>query len=70
MSVDCKILKYSDRYESICTDAEGTVWHSATWGLDTQPAMIKREALLLAEEIKAKAIEVPEEIIPEVDPLT
>lgn len=61
--MDCKILKYSDRFESSCTDADGTVWHTATWGLDCDPSMIKRESLLLAEYAKAKATEEPEEIV-------
>lgn len=61
--MDCKILIYSNRYESTCTDADGTVWHSATWGLDCDPASIKRESLLLAEDAKAKATEVPTEVV-------
>ena len=61
-----KLLKYADRYESTCTDAEGTIWHEATWGLDIEPVDIKREALLLAEEEQRKATHEPEEItIPE-----
>lgn len=61
--MECKILKYTDRYESTCTDADGTVWHSATWGTDCEPADIKRESLLLAEDAKARATEEPEEVV-------
>lgn len=57
-----KLLKYLDRYESTCTDEDGTVWHEATWGLDCEPADIKRESLLLAEDAKATATAIPEEI--------
>lgn len=60
--MDFKLLKYTDRYESTCTDADGKEWHKATWGLDCEPADIKRESLLLAEEAKEKATSVPEEI--------
>lgn len=58
-----KLLKYADRYESTCTDADGTVWHSAVWGLDCEPADIKRESLLLAEDAKSRATAEPEEIV-------
>lgn len=57
-----KLLKYLDRYESTCTDEDGTVWHTATWGLDCEPADIKRESQLLAEHEKARATAEPEEI--------
>lgn len=60
--MDFKLLKYTDRFESACTDAEGVIWHTATWGLDCEPNDIKRESLLLAEEAKTKATEKPEEI--------
>lgn len=58
-----KLLKYIDRYESICTDEDGTIWHEATWGLDCEPADIKRESLLLADDAKNRAIAEPEEIV-------
>lgn len=61
--MNCKILQYGDRYESICTDADGTVWHSGTWGTDCNPSDIKRESLLLAEDAKARAIEEPTEVL-------
>jgi hypothetical protein len=61
--MDFKLLKYVDRYESKCTDTDGTVWHEATWGLDIDPADIKREALLLAEDAKLLATHEPEEIV-------
>ena len=61
--MDFKLLKYLDRYESTCTDADGTVWHEATWGLDCDPVDIKRESLLLAEDAKARATTEPEEIV-------
>lgn len=61
--MEFKLLKFIDRYESTCTDADGNVWHKATWGIDLEPSAIKREALLLAEEEKAKATTEPEEII-------
>lgn len=61
--MDFKLLKYIDRYESTCTDADGALWHEATWGLDCKPEDIKRESLLLAEDAKARATTAPEEII-------
>lgn len=61
--MDFKLLKYLDRYESTCTDADSVVWHEATWGLDIDPANIKRESLLQAEVAKSKATTPPEEIV-------
>lgn len=58
-----KLLKYLDRYESTCTDEDGTVWHEATWGFDCDPVDIKRESLLLAQDAKAHATTAPEEVI-------
>lgn len=61
--MDFKLLKYADRYESTCTDADGAVWYTGTWGLDCEPVDIKRESLLLAEEAKRLATHEPEEVV-------
>jgi hypothetical protein len=60
--MEFKLFKYTNRFESTCTDTDGTVWHTGVWGLDCEPIDIKREAILLAEEAKAKATAEPEEI--------
>lgn len=61
--MEFKLFKYAERFESTCTDADGVVWHEAVWGLDIDPADIKRESLLLAQDAKAKATTLPEEIV-------
>ena len=69
--MNTKILEYSNRYEvivsdEILVDENGNliVWFEGTWGKDNYmtPEKIKKEAELLAEDLKNKKTEVPKEL--------